>query len=215
MIRGVMQIRNGAMPNTMPSKAPSCDDGHEPASSLPHAARGVPAVEVLAWAGDALGSASTAGFERPSGTLGGSPDGDLTRRSIHAYPSEHLPLWRTLRAQARVAGWHDPVPPGAFGEHLLVRGVREHQAWIGDVWRFDSGCELAILEPRLPGPAFDVSMGFGQASRMMVESGTCGFMLVVKVPGHLSVGARAHVVPGPREVSIAELFRARCPATRR
>jgi MOSC domain-containing protein YiiM len=52
-------------------------------------------------------------------------------------------------------------------------------------------------------------MGFRHASKMMAQSGQCGFYLQVVVPGTLAPGERFVVRPGERAVSIAELFRAR------
>jgi MOSC domain-containing protein YiiM len=46
---------------------------------------------------------------------------------------------------------------------------------------------------------------------MMVQSGWCGFYLAVRQAGTLSAGQRFELRPGPREVSIAEVFRAKKP----
>ena len=43
----------------------------------------------------------------------------------------------------------------------------------------------------------------------MAQSGYCGFYLAVREPGMIRPGEAFELVPGPREVSIAELFRAR------
>ena len=48
-----------------------------------------------------------------------------------------------------------------------------------------------------------------KAVRAMVAQGWCGFYLAVREPGTIVAGATFEVVPGPREVGIAELFRAR------
>ena len=50
-------------------------------------------------------------------------------------------------------------------------------------------------------------MGFPQAVKMMAQSGFCGFYLSVRKPGTLAAGEAYELVPGPREVCIAELFR--------
>ena len=43
----------------------------------------------------------------------------------------------------------------------------------------------------------------------MVQSGYCGSYLAVLEPGTLQAGDAIQLLPGPREVSVRELFRAR------
>ena len=57
-------------------------------------------------------------------------------KAVYAYPSEHYAFWQTVRAQAGVALWDEPLPPGSLGENLTVAGVQENELWIGDVLRF-------------------------------------------------------------------------------
>lgn len=129
-------------------------------------------------------------------------------KAIYAYPVEHYPFWRTVRAQARVSLWDEDLPPGAMGENLTVTGVLENDLWIGDLLRF-AHCSLAVSEPRLPCGKFAAAMGFPQASRLMTQNAWCGFYLSVRIPGRLEAGEPFEIVPGPREVGIVELFRAR------
>ena len=145
--------------------------------------------------------------------LDGDEQADLSvhgglSKAVYAYPSEHHPFWQTVRAQARAAGWNEPLPPGLFGENLSLAGLLENQAWVGDVLRF-ADCELAVSEPRFPCFKFNAAMGFDQAVKMMASSGWCGFYLAVRTPGTLRAGESFELVPGPREVGIPELFRAR------
>ncbi len=135
-------------------------------------------------------------------------------KAVYAYPSEHYPFWQTVRAQARAAGWGEPMPDGMLGENLTLAGLLEEQVWIGDVLRFP-GCELAVSEPRFPCFKFDAAMGFDQAAKMMVASAWCGFYLAVRRPGKLAAGDAFELIPGPREVGIPELFRARVAPGRR
>lgn len=55
-------------------------------------------------------------------------------------------------------------------------------------------------------------MGFPQAAKLMVRSGFCGSYLGVLVPGTVSAGDPIELLPGPREVSLLEIFRARARA---
>jgi MOSC domain-containing protein YiiM len=129
-------------------------------------------------------------------------------KAVYAYPHEHYPFWQTVRAQTRAAEWDEALAPGSLGENLTLTGLAEDQAWIGDVLRFPH-CELAISEPRFPCFKLNAALGFNQASKMMVASGWCGFYLAVRIPGTLAAGDGFEVIPGPREVGITELFRAR------
>ena len=54
-------------------------------------------------------------------------------KAVYAYPSEHLPFWQTVRAQAGVAAWGDVLAPGMVGENLTLAGLLETDAFIGDV----------------------------------------------------------------------------------
>jgi MOSC domain-containing protein YiiM len=58
-------------------------------------------------------------------------------------------------------------------------------------------------------------MGFNQASKLMVANAWCGFYMAVRVPGTLRAGESFELIPGPREVGITELFRARVSGGRR
>ena len=136
---------------------------------------------------------------RPLG-LDGDEQADLSchgglSKAVYAYPSEHLPFWQTVRAQARVSLWDEPLPPGLLGENLLIEGVREHELWIGDRLRLP-GCVLVVSEPRLPCSKFS------------------GAYLAVLEPGTGQAGETFSLEPGPREVNLRELFRARSRAQR-
>jgi MOSC domain-containing protein YiiM len=129
-------------------------------------------------------------------------------KALYAYPSEHFPFWQTVRAQAGAAGWGESLAPGTMGENLTLAGLLENQVWIGDVLRFPN-CSLAVSEPRFPCFKFNAAMGFKQAAAMMNANAWCGFYLAVRDPGSLQAADRFELIPGPREVGIPELFRAR------
>ncbi len=129
-------------------------------------------------------------------------------KAVYAYPSEHYAFWQTVRAQAGVALWDEALPPGSLGENLTVAGVQENEVWIGDVLRFPD-CALAVSEPRYPCFKFNAAMGFKHAAKLMVQSAWCGWYLAVREPGTIAAGEDFTIFPGPREVGIAELFRAR------
>jgi MOSC domain-containing protein YiiM len=124
------------------------------------------------------------------------------------YPSEHYAFWQTVRAQAGVAGWDAPLPSGALGENLTVAGVVESQVFVGDLLRFPD-CVLAVSQPRFPCFKLNAALGFKHAGKLMVQSGWCGWYLAVRETGTIAAGEAFDILPGPREVGIGELFRAR------
>jgi len=148
----------------------------------------------------AVGPRGLEGDEQADHTVHGGP-----AKAVYAYPQAHYPFWQTVRAQAKVDA--PPLQPGDCGENLTLAGLLEGQVWIGDVLRFPD-CELIVSKPRYPCFKFNAHMGFNQAVKLMVQSGYCGFYLAVKRAGSLAAGQAFELLPGPREVGIAELFRA-------
>ena len=144
--------------------------------------------------------------------LAGDEQADLSvhgglSKAVYAYPVEHYPFWQTVRAQAKAADWAADLPHGSMGENLSLSGLLEKEVWIGDILRF-ADCELAVSEPRYPCFKFNAVMGFSQAAKLMTQSGWCGFYLAVLKPGTLLPGETFELIKGPREVGIAELFKA-------
>lgn len=129
-------------------------------------------------------------------------------KAVYAYPIEHYGFWQTVRAQAGLQAWDEALPAGSLGENLTLSGLLEADAHIGDVLRFPD-CTLAISEPRRPCFKLEAKLGFKHAIKMMAQSGFCGFYLAVRTPGTLAAGESYELVPGPREVSIRDLFRAK------
>lgn len=125
-------------------------------------------------------------------------------KAVYAYPHEHYPFWQTVRAQAQVGTWDEAPPHGLMGENLTLTGLLEADAYIGDVLRFPD-CSLAVSEPRQPCYKFEARM-FRQASKLMAQSGYCGYYLAVRQGGSIAAGESYEIVPGPREVNIRELF---------
>lgn len=145
--------------------------------------------------------------------LAGDEQADLSvhgglAKAVYAYPQEHYAFWQTVRAQAGCAAWGEALAPGSLGENLTIAGLLEKDVWVGDVLRF-ADCELIVSEPRQPCFKLNAALGFKHAAKMMMQSGWCGFYLAVQRPGLLRAGETFELLPGPREVGIAELFRAR------
>jgi MOSC domain-containing protein YiiM len=146
--------------------------------------------------------------------LAGDEQADLSvhgglSKAVYAYPIEHYPFWQTVRAQARVSLWDEPLPCGSLGENLTLSGLLETQVWIGDLLRFPH-CDLAVSEPRFPCFKFNAAMGFNHAVKLMATNAWCGFYLAVRTPGGtVRAGETFELIPGPREVGITELFRSK------
>lgn len=145
--------------------------------------------------------------------LAGDEQADLSvhgglSKAVYAYPVEHHGFWQTVRAQAGVQAWGEALPHGSLGENLTLSGLLEDEAHIGDLLRFPD-CTLAISEPRRPCFKLEARLGFKHAIKMMAQSGFCGFYLAVRVPGTIAAGESFELIPGPREVSIRDLFRAK------
>jgi MOSC domain-containing protein YiiM len=128
--------------------------------------------------------------------------------ALYAYPTAHLPFWRTVRAQAGVAEPEAPIPPGSFDEHLALAGVQEARLWEGDLLRFPD-LTLVVGVPRLPDARFNETLGFAHAAKMVAQSRWCGFWLAVRAPGSIAAGQPFELIPGPRAMGVVELFRAR------
>lgn len=126
-------------------------------------------------------------------------------KAVYAYPQEHYAFWTTVRGQAQVPG---ALQPGDIGENLTLAGLLESKVWLGDVLRFGD-CELVVSEPRYPCFKFNAHLGFKHAAKMMAQSGYCGFYLAVRREGTLAAGEAFELIPGPREVGVVELFKAR------
>ena len=173
---------------------------------------GTPGVLRLATATGAV-AVGLAGFaeraeRHPVGEDPACADDLQLSHALYAYPTAHLPFWRTVRAQAGVAAPDAPIAPGSFDEHLALAGVQESQLWAGDLLRFPD-CTLVVGVPRLPDARFNETLGFVHAAKMVAQSRWSGFWLAVRVPGTIAAGQPFELVPGPRATGVVELFRAR------
>ena len=145
--------------------------------------------------------------------LTGDEQADLSvhgglEKAVYAYPAEHYDFWRAARMDAGVVGIDDQLLPGALGENLTLQGLLETDVWVGDVLRF-ADCALCVTQPREPCFKFNAAMGFNKASKVMAQSGTCGFYLSVDKPGTVQAGEVFELIPGPRRVGIPERFQAK------
>jgi len=129
-------------------------------------------------------------------------------KALYAYPSEHYAFWQEARRAAGVSDIDEQLPFGAVGENLTLQGLLEHGVWVGDILRF-AHCALRVVQPREPCFKFNAAMGYNNAVKDMALSGRCGFYLAVDEPGSLQAGEAFSLVPGPRQMGIPELFKAK------
>ena len=129
-------------------------------------------------------------------------------KAVYAYPSEHYAFWQAARREAGLGDIDDSLPPGSLGENLTLAGLLETGVWAGDVLKFPH-CELRVTLPREPCYKFNAAMGFARASKLMAQTGFCGFYLAVKTPGTLRAGDAFDVIAGRRGVGIPALFAAK------
>jgi MOSC domain-containing protein YiiM len=162
----------------------------------------------------AFGKQSVAGDVpvMPLGLLG-DEQADLSihgglEKAVYAYPSEHYAYWQQARREAGLDQIDDSLPHGSLGENLTLQGVLETGVWAGDVLQFP-GCALRVTLPRQPCYKLNALMGLGQASKLMAQTGFCGFYLSVASPGTLRSGDPFEIIPGRRGVGIPALFAAR------
>lgn len=129
-------------------------------------------------------------------------------KAVYAYPAEHYAFWKAQRQAAGLGLIDDSLPHGTLGENLTLSGLLETDVWAGDVLQFPN-CALRVSVPREPCYKFNAVMGFSRASKVMAETGFCGFYLRVETPGSIAAGEAFTLIPGPRSASIPQLFAAK------
>jgi MOSC domain-containing protein YiiM len=143
--------------------------------------------------------------------LAGDAQADLSvhgglDKAVYAFPLEHLAYWQQQRVARSVSLFEETdetLPPGFVGENLSLTGLREDAVYIGDRLHF-ADCVLRVTQPREPCGKFNAVMGYAQAARDMVQSSCCGFYLAVERLGTLQSGETFELVPGARQMSIAQ-----------
>jgi MOSC domain-containing protein YiiM len=149
----------------------------------------------------AVGLLGLAGDEQADLSVHGGLD-----KAVYAFPLEHLAYWQQQRVARSVSLFEETdetLPPGFVGENLSLTGLREDAVYIGDRLHF-ADCVLRVTQPREPCGKFNAVMGYAQAARDMVQSSCCGFYLAVERLGTLQSGETFELVPGARQMSIAQ-----------
>jgi MOSC domain-containing protein YiiM len=143
------------------------------------------------------------------GILGmeGDEQADLTvhggvDKALYLYPYEHYAFWEKTYFDALKKATQ--LAPGAMGENLTTTGIMEHDLWVGDRLKIGEVL-LEVTEPRAPCYKFAARMGFRHAVKHMLQSGFTGVYLKVIKQGSIQAKSTITLLPGPREVSIADI----------
>lgn len=122
-------------------------------------------------------------------------------KAIYVYPAEHYTFWNELLTRETKKPVH--LQHGAIGENFTIEGLLETEVCVGD--RLQIGAlEFAVVKLREPCFKFNATVGYKGASKAMLQSGFSGWYLRVIKTGVLTAGAEITLIPGAREISIAQ-----------
>lgn len=139
--------------------------------------------------------------------LAGDEQADLTvhgglDKALYAYPYEHYAFW--YQERVRMLKQESVLETGLVGENLTTQGLLERDLWVGDQLRLGS-VVLEVTEPRAPCFKFSALMGYTKAAKHMLQSGYTGVYLKVVETGEIQAEQPITLIPGVREMSIAEI----------
>ena len=122
-------------------------------------------------------------------------------KAIYVYPAEHYAFWTELLS--REMKKPTLLKHGAIGENFTIEGLLETEVFIGDRLLIGD-LEFAVVKLREPCFKFNATVGYKGAVKAMLQSGFCGWYLRVLKTGTLAAGEQITVIPGAREISIAQ-----------
>jgi MOSC domain-containing protein YiiM len=122
-------------------------------------------------------------------------------KAIYVYPAEHYAFWNELLS--RETKKSTVLKHGAIGENFTIEGLLETEVFIGDKLLIGD-LEFIVVKLREPCFKFNATLGYKGASKAMVQSGFCGWYLRVLKIGTLAAGAQITIIPGTRDISIAQ-----------
>ena len=121
-------------------------------------------------------------------------------KALYVYPQEHYSFWAELLSKERSTPLE--LKPGYFGENLTISGLLENEVYVGD--RLLIGAiECAVTKLREPCYKFTTKTKFARAAKTMVKTAKSGWYLRVLKTGLIQAGDLITVIPGPRQMSIA------------
>ena len=121
--------------------------------------------------------------------------------ALHHFPHEHY-AW--LRHH------FGPLPRldgrGSMGENISTTGVREHDVWIGDRFRFGSAL-IEVTQPRQPCATIEQHLGAKGAVKAMIAAARSGWFCRVLETGTAQAGDTLELVErGHAGWSVARAF---------
>ena len=122
-------------------------------------------------------------------------------KAIYVYPVEHYDFWNELLT--RETKKTTDLQPGAIGENFTIEGLLETEVFVGDKLLIGD-LEFAVMKLREPCFKFNAKLGYKGASKAMLQSGFSGWYLRVLKAGTLAAGAQITIIPGARDISIAQ-----------
>ena len=122
-------------------------------------------------------------------------------KAIYVYPSEHYAFWNKLLTRETKKPVH--LEHGAIGENFTIEGLLETDVFVGDRL-FIGDLEFVVVKLREPCFKFNATLGYKGSVKAMLQSGFSGWYLRVLKTGNLSAGASITLIPGVREISIAQ-----------
>lgn len=139
--------------------------------------------------------------------LEGDEQADLTvhgglDKAVYVYPYEHYEFWQQKRES--MLKQQSVLTTGLVGENLTTQGLLEQDLWVGDRLRIGSAW-FEVTEPRAPCFKFSAMMGYAKAAKHMLQSGYTGVYLKVVETGEVEAQQTIILIPGVREMSIAEI----------
>jgi MOSC domain-containing protein YiiM len=121
-------------------------------------------------------------------------------KAVYCYPRQHRAFWK---AELGYSGKDSP-----FGENLSVEGIDEHEAQIGDIWRWGTAL-LQISQPRWPCYKLALHTGFPDMVKRFVAAGRTGWYLRVLDEGTGPTSGIIQVVDRDQlEVTVLSAFQA-------
>ena len=126
----------------------------------------------------------------------GGPD-----KAVYAYPSEHLPVWRTELGQPL-----DEAAP--FGENLSTAGATEAVVVVGERWGWGDAV-LEVCQPRWPCHKLILHRGGPEVAERLAETGRSGWYLRIVREGEVPVDGPITVLERPAGPSILDCVLAR------
>lgn len=130
-------------------------------------------------------------------------------RAVYAYTSSELAHWSGILGL--------DLPPGIFGENLLLGGPPVDDAVIGEQWSVGAGgLVLEVTEPRAPCRVFAEWVERDGWVREFTERGRPGVYLRVERPGPVVAGDAVVVSSRPSHgLTMGQWFRGATPAQAR